>query len=302
MNRTYQFETLDVFTTQRFRGNPLAVVKNAEGLSTDEMQTIAREFNLAETTFIFQPDDDANDANVRIFTPTSELPFAGHPTIGTAISIATSIHNDDVFDATLTFEEKAGLVPVVLEKREGSPARAQFIAPHPAKLVSGPLEIAKLGAACSLTPDVCGLEGHNAHTASSGTPFTFLPVRDMQALAAAVPNSAEWDAAAMGGGRGIFLYTKAEEGDDAHWRARMFAPKLGITEDPATGAANAAFPAQLLAAEELGDGTHSWRVKQGYEMGRPSQIDLSADVLDGAINEVRVGGAAVFVSRGEIEI
>lgn len=300
----YQFYTLDVFTGIRFGGNPLAVVLEANGLDTAQMQTVAREFNLSETTFVRPPDDPANTANVRIFTPGAELPFAGHPTIGTAIVLAElAAQGAEAFATEIRLEEKVGLLVVNVTKTAGEPASAQFtnaVLPEPKRPAPG---VAELAAALSLQEADIEDAAHRPGDQTAGMGYLFVPVKDLEAVAQARVDPVHWPGLSAGKGwTGAMVYTLGGESADAHYHGRMFGPDVGITEDPATGSAAAMFPGQIIANEDLADGTHSWFVEQGYEMGRPSQIHIEADVADGALAAVRVGGQAVWVSEGQIDI
>lgn len=300
----YRFCTLDVFTGDRFGGNPLAVLAQADGLASDQMQRIAREFNLSETTFVQPPEDEANTANVRIFTPAAELPFAGHPTIGTAIVLAEALEGHaDAFAREVRLEEKVGLLVVQVSKQPGEPAFAQFtnaVLPGPAGDVP---EAAAIARAISLDAGDIGAGGHAPGVQQAGTTFLFVPLRDMAALARSEIDSVAWKAISAGRGWvGAVVYTPGGEAPEANFRMRMYAPDFGIAEDPATGSAAATFPGQILNSDDLSDGTHKWFVEQGYEIGRPSQIHIEADVTGGALTAVRVGGHAVRVSEGEIEV
>ena len=300
----YRFHTLDVFTSDRFGGNPLAVLTDAADLDGAQMQTIAREFNLSETTFVSPPQDSSNTANVRIFTPGAELPFAGHPTVGTAIVLAHHLENRaDVYEREIRLEEKVGLLVVDVTKRAGVPAYARFtsaVLPEVNRPAPDPAVIAK---AISLGEDDIGAGTHQPGDQIAGNSFLFVPVRDMAVLARAEVDPIGWREMTAGKGWvGAFVYTLGGENPDAAFRGRMFGPDVGILEDPATGASAATFPGQLLASESLRDGTHKWFVEQGYEMGRPSQIYIEADVSGGALTAIRVGGHAVWVSEGEIDV
>lgn len=291
-----RFLTLDVFTDMKFAGNPLAVVLDGEGLSDTEMQTIAREFNLSETTFVLRPDNPEHTARVRIFTPASELPFAGHPTIGTAIALATewSLGPD------LMLEENVGIVPVKVTLTAGG-GSAVFKSP----LLSAPAGKAPaskfVAEALGIEEDRIGLGGHVPGVFSAGFPVLFVPVQDLDVLGSAYPNMAVWQSMLdWCGARLAYLYTTATDGYDL--RTRCFAPSDGVMEDPATGSAVATLPGQLLAHEAYSEGSRELAIGQGIEMGRESRIDLGFTVTSGALSEVRIGGSAVFVQRGELDI
>lgn len=291
-----RFVTLDVFTTRRHAGNPLAVVLEAGGLDTEAMQTIAREFNLSETVFILPPENPAHRASLRIFTPGGELPFAGHPTVGTAVWLA--LHDDAAgsLPEMLVLEEKVGPVSCAVEVKGSHAGHAVFTLPRlPERLGEAPA-IAALAAATGLAESDIGFDHHVPALYSAGVPFLFVPVATREAVARAKPQAAEWQAAIGQGG--AFLYTRetAEPGHAYH--ARMFWPSTGIGEDPATGGASAAFAGVVMAYDRPGDGDHRLVIEQGYEMGRPSQITLEMSVRGGVLASARIGGSAVLVSEG----
>ena len=298
------FHTLDVFTNRRFGGNPLAVVLGADALTTEQMQTITREFNLSETIFVMKPEDPANTAKVRIFFPGGEMPFAGHPTVGCAVLLAEMKYKTGCsFETEIRLEENAGLVPVKVS-RIGDHPRAQFIAPVVPFAVDLPLPSIDLVAkALSLEPGDIGFENHSFRVHQGGPRFFHVPVKTREALARCVVAEPHWSAMITDlGVDNAYVYTRGGDNPKTHFRARMFAPTGGIPEDPATGSATALLAAQLLKAEALKDGTHKWRLEQGYEMGRPSDLFLEADVAGGALKAVRVAGQAVKVMQGTLEI
>jgi trans-2,3-dihydro-3-hydroxyanthranilate isomerase len=292
-----RFFTLDVFTRQRFTGNPLAVVLDSGGLEPAAMQTVAREFNLPETVFVFPPGDPGQRARVRIFTPARELPFAGHPTVGTAVLLA---HLDGGADARdIVIGEEVG--PVACHVRPGGEGgHAIFVIPKLPQHLGPVRDAAKLAAALSLQPSDLGCEDFMPGHWTAGNPFTFVPVRGLDAIARARPDMSRWsDVFGPGDPPGAFLFCR-EVADPAHaYHARMFAPAMGIVEDPATGSAVAAF-AGVLAADRA-DGRHDFAIEQGYEMGRPSVLHLSVTKRGGALESATVGGDAVIVSEGSIE-
>lgn len=298
------FFTYDVFTSRRFAGNPLAIVEEADALTTGQMQTIAREFNLSETIFVRTPQDATNTASVRIFFPTAEIPFAGHPTIGCAIHLATRKYKPGCsFETTIRLEEVAGLVPVKVS-RIGDVPRAQFTAPVTPFAVDHPLpSVETVAAALGLSPADIGFDGHGLGLFQGGPRFFYVPLNSRDALQRARPLEPRWTAmvAAMGIGN-AYLYVRGGDGADTQFRGRMYAPGDGIPEDPATGSATALLAAQLLVAERLGEGTHRWKLEQGYEMGRPSDLWLEADVAGAKLTAVRVAGQAVQISSGVLEI
>lgn len=292
-----KFHTLDVFTDTAFAGNPLAVVQDAGALTTAQMQTIAREFNLSETIFVMPPKNPAHTARVRIFFPTAEIPFAGHPTLGCAIHLAETAHPTGDFSATITLEEEAGLVPVSVT-RKGKDIRAELTAPvlpFPAGKVP---EDALLAAALGL--EARDLGPHRPGTFEGGPRFLFVPVRDLLALGRARPVQPHWDAAiAIAGVDSAYLYTPVP---DAAFQARFFSPTAGIPEDPAAGSATAILAAQLLANGALSEGTVHLTLRQGVEMGRLSTLHLTIEVANRALTCVKVAGSSVRISQGMLRL
>jgi len=295
---TLRFRTCDVFTQDRYSGNPLAVVFGADDLPDAAMQRIAGEFNLSETIFVQTPDDAANTAKVRIFTPGAELPFAGHPTIGCAILLAEDANGSGDFETVVTLEERAGIVPVTVRRTEGV-TTATLTAPIVPFVVEASISAAQAAKALTLDPgDIC-FGDHRPGVAEAGPRLIFVPVRDLDALGRARADGVGFAALEEAcGAAEVYIYTRAS---DADYRARMFAPAIGIPEDPATGAATVCLAAQLDACGALGDGTTDLVLHQGVEMGRPSRLALGIDRANGALVAVRVGGGAVRVSEGTLE-
>ncbi len=298
------FHTLDVFTARHFAGNPLAVVLEADRLSAKQMQTVTREFNLSETIFVMRPDDPANTAKVRIFFPGGEMSFAGHPTVGCAILLAEMKHKPGCsFETEVRLEEKAGLVPVKVS-RIGETPRAMFTAPVVPFAADAPVPDKEDAArALSLEASDIGFDAHAIGIYEGGPRFFYVPVASRAALARCRVSEPHWSKliAAMGVDN-AYVYACGGEAPRAAFRARMFAPTGGIPEDPATGSATALLAAQLLKAQALEDGSHAWELEQGYEMGRPSELHLEADVKDGKLTAVRVAGQAVRVMQGTLEV
>ena len=298
------FHTLDVFTARRFGGNPLAVVLEADGLTTVQMQTVAREFNLSETIFVQRPENPANSAKVRIFFPTAEIPFAGHPTVGCAILLAEMKNKAGCsFETEIRLEEQAGLVPVKVT-RIGDVPRAEFVAPvipHAAPGVAPDFALA--ARALDLTTAEIGLPGHALAVWQGGPAFLYIPVASRTALARARPIEPHWSQMiAAAKVNCAYLYTPGGDHAETAFRARMFAPTAGTPEDPATGSATAILSAQLFASGLIRPGTTPFRLEQGYEMGRPSDLFLTIDASAQGLTAVRVAGQAVRVSRGVLEI
>jgi len=290
------FATYDVFTDRPFVGNPLAIVEQAQGLSTAQMQIIAREFNLSETIFVMPPRDPAHTARVRIFFPTAEIPFAGHPTVGCAIHLACAGRGSEDFETTITLEEEAGLVPVHVS-RKGGVTRAEFRAPVLPHAHGGTLDSAELAAALDLPECALGFDRHGPGLWAGGPAFLYVPVADRDALRHARPIEPHWSAVmAAGHVDSAYVYTRADGGFDA----RMFSPTAGIPEDPATGSASAILAAQLLVTGELTDGETRLALQQGRDMGRPSAISLRIEVANGVLYAVHVAGSAVAVMQGQL--
>lgn len=300
-----KFHTLDVFTDQRFGGNPLAVVLGADSLSDAEMQKIAREFNLSETVFVQTSTRPAHSAKMRIFTPQSEIPFAGHPTIGTATLLAelnAPVHNGEK-DALIILEQGIGTVRVGARFRPGAAAFAEFDAPKlPAEAgVLPPVDI--LAAGLGLIPSEVGFENHAPLCYAAGNTFAFVPVASLDAIRRVRINGIHWERAfEQQGVAGVYVYTRQCEHTNSAFHVRMFAPQVGIPEDPATGSAAVGLAGLVHQFDRLPDGTHRRVVEQGYEMDRPSQIVLTLIVAGGKLSTVRIGGSAVRVSEGTIEV
>jgi trans-2,3-dihydro-3-hydroxyanthranilate isomerase len=286
------FHVYDVFTSTPFTGNPLAIVEDADGLTTAQMQTIARQFNLSETIFVQTPDDPAHTAKVRIFFPVAEIPFAGHPTIGCAIHLA-----GDSAD-TITLEEVAGLVPVTIT-HDGTTPLAEFTAPKLPRALPATPDRATMAAALSLT------EADLAPTAfgnfEGGPCFQYVELTDLDALARATITEPGFTKTRETAGDTGAIYAYVHTGPNAI-QARMFDPPAGIAEDPATGSATAILAGQLQATGALTDGTNTWTLKQGVEMGRPSDLRLCVDITDQSITAIRVAGSAVKIAEGKIRI
>lgn len=299
------FHTCDVFTDRAFCGNPLAIVLGADALSTTQMQTLAREFNLSETIFVQRPVNPAHTARVRIFFPTAEIPFAGHPTIGCAIHLAEAMAGSDDFEKHLVLEEEAGLVPVLVRRQAGS-VLAELTAPVVPHGVSdvpdraAALDRRLLAGALGLTLPEIGFGLHQPGIWQGGPRFLYVPVVDRAALARARPMEPDWSAVMRAGGvDSAYVYTAGVACD---YQARMFSPTAGIPEDPATGSASAILAAQLQASGALGESETRLVLHQGLEMGRPSTIGMTVMRNAGALREVRIGGAAVAISSGRIRV
>jgi len=297
-----RYVTVDVFTDRAFGGNQLAVVLDAQGLSTAQMQAIAVEFNYAETTFVLPPRDAANDAQVRIFTVTSELPFAGHPNVGTAFVLAKEAAKPP---ARLKFEEGAGLVPLEILTQGGKVVGAELTAPQPLKRMTE--AGAEQAAACiSLSAADIRTDRQAPQIISVGMPFLVTELTSREALRKAKPNA---DAFArvfpVDGAFAIYFYTRdvppGEKPCDL--QARMFFPALsGLTEDPATGSATVALAALLADLDPARDGELRLRIGQGFDMGRPSVLLTRVVKQGGKIITAHVGGGCVTMMEGTFRL
>lgn len=296
--------TCDVFTDRMFGGNQLAVFPDATEIPPELMPQIAREFNYSETTFVLPPADPSHTARVRIFTPGGELQFAGHPTVGTAHVLATIGKIPLTGDETrIVFEEGVGPVPVVIRSNKGRPEFAQLSVAKLPEVLTPPPGRERLAAALSLdTADL--LDGQMVpETVSCGTPFLFVPLRDRAAVSRARVKPDAFEEALRGYVTDhvmVFALDAEHAGHDI--RARMFAPSIGVPEDPATGSACVGLGGYLAARDARADGTLRWIVEQGFEMGRPSILEVEADKKNGAITGVRVGGRTVMVCEGTMSL
>ncbi|MGI9590560.1 MAG: PhzF family phenazine biosynthesis protein [Myxococcota bacterium] len=294
-----RFHTVDVFTDRAFGGNPLAVFPDGSGLATKTMQTIARELNLSETTFVLPPETSEGTRRVRIFTPTAELPFAGHPTLGTAHVLAAL--GEVALEGPTTrivLELGVGPVPVGIESEAGGPTRCELTAATPPEV--GPEAPAPTALAACLGLDPEDLAGV-ATAASCGVPYLFVPVRSREALARARIEAAAWERhLADGWAPSPFVFTRETGEAGLDLQARMFAPGLGVPEDPATGSAVAALAAVVADMRPGAPATQRFTVAQGVEMGRPSRLELTVEVTAGEIAAVRVAGRSVRMIDGEL--
>ena len=295
-----KFFTLDVFTRRRYAGNPLAVVLDADGLDGTAMHSIAREFNLSETVFVLPPADKAHRARLRIFTPSAELPFAGHPTVGSAVLLNRIDGGAGKRDIVL--EEGIGPVRCAVEALDADTGSARFgltkLPEHSGD--AGPP--AAIAAALSLKESDIGFAGYQPGRWSAGVAFTFVPLAGLDAMRRCRANTAHWSAAfGEGHGNGAYMFC-CETLEPGHaFHARMFAPLAGIPEDPATGSGAAALAGVVARSGGLADGTHDFVIEQGYEMGRPSLIRLTMTMKAGQLTAGAIAGEAVVMSEGTIE-
>ena len=292
--------TADVFTDRPFGGNQLAVFPDARGIDPALMQPIAREFNFSETTFVLPPDNPAHTARVRIFTPGRELPFAGHPTVGTAHVLAsTGVVKLTGSETRIVFEEIAGPVPVTIRANGGTVEFCQLTAARLPETIPGAPSRERLAEALSLPVDAVRSGEWSPEIVSCGTPFVFVPLKDRPAVAAARSKLDVWDEVFAGCATSdVFLFATEGERPASDVHARMFAPGMGITEDPATGGAAVALAGYLANRDSRAGGTLRWVIEQGFEMGRPSILEAEADKSGGKVVATRVGGSTVMVMEG----
>jgi trans-2,3-dihydro-3-hydroxyanthranilate isomerase len=293
----YRFYIFDVFTPTPFAGNQLAVLPEAAGINAIGMQNIAREFNFAETSFVFPPTSPENTHKVRIFTPGRELPFAGHPTIGTACALLYSGLAGNGKKADFLFEEGVGNIPVNVTSENGTVTAILSNAEPVETYVPSPSPdiIARV---LSLKPD----EVSDVFFVSVGAPFCCVQLKSAEAVDRAALDKSVWQShLAEAWSSSLFLFSgNTESGSELY--ARMFAPGWGIDEDPATGSAAAALVGALAQRSKVLTGTFDLSITQGVRMGRSSEMQLSAQVQDGAVVSTSVGGPAAFVAEGEIEV
>ena len=300
----HRYFTADVFTDRIFGGNPLAVFPDAEGLSPEQMQRVARELNISETVFVLPADSPNHHCRLRIFTPAMELPFAGHPTLGTAhvLAILGEIEVKSG-EAEAVFEEGIGPIAVRITADGQLPTFTQLAV---AKMPEHAMEIPSLRSiASALSLDISDLllGDDRPMAVSCGVPFLIVPLRNLESLGRAKLDRETWENTLQDSwAPHIYAFAYEAETNGADLRARMFAPAMGIEEDPATGAAASALAGYLCAQEKNAQGSHYWTIEQGFEMGRPSLIKVEAEIEAGEVTAIRVGGASVLVGECRIEI
>ena len=304
-----RYVTTDVFTDRMFGGNPLAVVLDAAGLSAEQMQAIALEFNYSETTFVLPPDDPSNTAKVRIFTPRTEVPFAGHPNVGTAFVLARespfAAQASASAGGTFLFEEIAGVVPLKLLREHGGTVGAELRAPQ---ALSRRTIVSREQAAACLSLDVpdIAMHVHPPQIVSVGLPFLVVELASRDALRRSKPNfAAHAELLPLDGSDAIFAYCRAREessADAAVLHARTFSPLDGIIEDPATGSACAAAIALLATLDPRDRAETAWRIHQGVDMGRPSLLFGRTAKNQGIVIGTHIGGRCVAVLEGSLEL
>ena len=305
MARSYS--VYDVFTDSRLAGNPLAVIFDGDGLSDAVMQAIAREMNLSETVFVCSASNPAYSASLRIFTPGRELPFAGHPTVGTAIALAERSHagQGGELDLVCVLDEKVGPVRCAVRLRQQQASFAEFDLPRKSQQISLPLDTTGIANALGLQPSEVGFENHTVSLWSAGVPFVIIPLRDIGTAGRVEFDPQLWERTAPfvdGALASAYLYCRGTVNHTASFHARMFAAGMGIVEDPATGSAVAALSGAIHRFDRLPDGHHPVIIEQGVEMGRASLIHLHIDVTGGEIANARIGGQAVRIASGTLEL
>lgn len=296
---------LDVFTDTPLSGNPLAVILDADQLETGRMQAIAREFNLSETVFVTAPKSRAHSAAIRIFTPAHEVAFAGHPTVGAAALLASLKSKGDEGCSTslIVLEEGIGVVRAAVRNSPGEVLFAEFDAPRLPEDAGAPAPNDRIAAALGLAPSEIGFENHEVTRYSAGVPFTFVPLPGLEAMGRARIVHQYWKEAFRGDDVGAaFLYCRQTLHQRSAFHARMFAPLLGVPEDPATGSAVAAFGAVIHRFDALPEGPYRGLIEQGCEIKRPSEIALELEIEGRALRSVRIGGSAVVVAEGRLDL
>ncbi len=299
----YRFITADVFTTVAFGGNQLAVLPDARGLTTEQMLAITREFNYSETVFVLPP-EQGGTKRLRIFTPGTEMPFAGHPTVGAAHVLATT------GDITLTgaetkivFEEGIGPVPVTIRAENGVVTFAQLSAAKLPEFGPPPPTRQTLAEMLSLETDDLAGGTSQPQAVSCGVPFLFVPLKNRDAVARSRVRLDKWEPVlSRWWASSIVVFSRDAEQPGHDVRARMYGPGLGVAEDPATGGAAVALAGYLASRDSTADGTLRWVIEQGFEMGRPSILEIEADKVKGQITAVRVGGSSVLMMEGTLRV
>ncbi len=302
-----QYCVYDVFTDRKLAGNPLAVIFDGEGLSDEAMQAIARELNLSETVFVQSAGNPAHTAKLRIFTPGRELPFAGHPTVGTAIALAERAYAGTTggLDLVSVLEENVGPVRCAVKLRDGEAGFAEFDLPRKSVRTELALDRQGLADALCLKPGEIGFENHVPSVWSAGVPFLMVPVQNLAAMASLEFDPTLWNRTVPfveGRLASAYVYCRGGVHHAAKFHARMFSPDMGIAEDPATGGAVAALSGAIHHFDGLPDGHSPVLVEQGVEMDRPSYIHLHIETKDGEIARARIGGQAVRIASGSLDL
>lgn len=297
-----KYQIYDVFTDRKLAGNPLAIVLDAHGLETEQMQAITREFDLSETVFVSAPKNESHAASIRIFTPLYELPFAGHPTVGTAIALAEA-KQEMSGDAAqiLVLEEKIGDIRCIVTSVEQA-TFAEFDIPKLSNQLEFNVSNEDIANALGLEPHQIGFDNHQPAQFSAGVPYVTVPVANLEAIENIRFDSAEWRKfSPLRDGKNSaapYIYCRETVSKESSYHARMFVPGPPSWEDPATGSAAAAFSGAVCLFEQPSDGLNEYWIEQGIEMGRPSRIRLEIDALSGSAAATRIGGNAIKVAEG----
>lgn len=301
---THPYLIYDVFTETALTGNPLAIVRDADDLDDQTMQAIAREFNLSETVFLTRATNPVATAGVRIFTPDYEMPFAGHPTVGTAVALAQQ-GDLATSPALMVLEEKIGPVRCAVSSHDGR-WFAEFDLPQLPEQLPLAVDRGVIAVALGIDPHEIGFENHEPSYWTAGNPFLFVPVAGLDVAARLRLNPAAWNDLGLRKGNGAvvcpYVYCRETVRHDHDFHARMMEPSAGVYEDPATGSAVAAFAGVINQFDTPVDGPSRLLIEQGVEMNRPSSIRLEMDIEAGAIKAARIGGHAVKVAEGTLAV
>lgn len=286
---------LDVFTRERLQGNPLAVVCKADGLLDNEMQAIAREFNLSETVFLCKPQGERNSASVRIFTPNQELPFAGHPTVGAAVVLGLQTKASAV-----RMEEKIGLVTALVERTDKRSGEARFSLPRLPVKVADLTDRLRMAQALGIEPEEIGCDLYAPAVYTAGVTFHLVPVRDAGVLRRVQPNAGLFQNVFHHDHHSAYVFTLTPDEPENDIAARMFG--MGLGEDPGTGSAAAALIGLLADKADFGTGQADLTLRQGQEMGRLCRISLQLRKENEVLTHAAIGGHAVIVGEGELDL
>jgi trans-2,3-dihydro-3-hydroxyanthranilate isomerase len=286
---------LDVFTSERLKGNPLAVVQKADGLLDNQMQAIAREFNLSETVFICRPKSDRHTAAVRIFTPELELPFAGHPTVGVAVVLGLQSRA-----TVVRIEEQVGLLTCVIERVDKRTGIARFALPLLPEVVGHPPPNHQVAAALGIEPEEIGCGVYRPAVYSAGVTYYLVPVRNTAVLRRLRLERRGWSELFPLGHNAVYVFTETPDEPGNQLAARMFSPGMGFGEDPATGSAAAALIG--LLAQHANPGQTDLTLRQGHEIGRPSRIFIQLRKEGDTLTHGGIGGHAVIVGEGALQL
>jgi len=285
---------LDVFTASPLKGNALAVIPKADGLMDNEMQAIAREFNLSETVFICKPQNERNLAALRIFTPYQELPFAGHPTVGAAVTLGLNSRA-----SAIRMEEKVGLVTALFERIDRRSGEARFTLPRLPERIADLPDRLGIAQALGIEVDDIGCDIFKPAVFSAGVPFHLIPVRNAGVLRKIAVNRTAWDSVFHHDHHSAYVFALTPEERDNDIAARMFG--MGLGEDPGTGSAAAA-QIGMLAEREMGSGQTDYVLRQGHEMGRPCRITLQSRKDNDRLIHGAIGGQAIVVAEGVLDL